>query len=105
MRRLGNLAILGSKENSEIGNDSFSEKKKVLKKSNFKTTSSVAKKKDWTAESIVERQEQLAELAVKTWPLSGAVRKPAKKAKKKKAASKKTTKKAKKKKAKRKAKK
>ena len=105
VRRLGNLAILGSKENSEIGNDSFGEKKKVLKKSNFKTTSSVAKKKDWTADSIVERQEQLAELAVKTWPLSGAVRKPAKKAKKKKAAKKKTTKKAKKKIVKRKARK
>ncbi len=79
LRRLGNLAILGATENSEIGNDSFTEKKKVLKKSNFKTTSSIAEKKDWTAEAIVERQEYLAELAVKTWPLSGAVRRPLKK--------------------------
>ena len=103
--RLGNLAILGSTKNSDSGNESFAEKKKVLKESNFKTTSSIAKKTDWTAKTINERQEELAELAVKTWPLSGAVRKPAKKAKKKKAASKKTTKKAKKKKAKRKTKK
>lgn len=83
VRRLGNLAIFGSTENSEIGNDSFAEKKKVLKKSNFKTTSSVANKSAWNPESITERQEHLAELAVKTWPLSGAVRKPAKKSKKK----------------------
>jgi len=94
-RRLGNLVILVSTDNSEIGNESFAEKKKVLKASNFKTTSRVANQADWTAEAIKERQERLAELAVKTWPLSGAVRKPAKKAKKKKASSKKTAKKAK----------
>lgn len=84
VRRLGNLAILGALENSDIGNGGFTEKKKVLKNSNFNTTSSIARKSAWTAEAIIERQEQLAELAVKTWPLSGAVRKPIKRSAKKK---------------------
>lgn len=79
VRRLGNLAIVGSSMNSKIGNAAFKEKQKIFGTSTFITTSDVAKSKAWTAETILERQKRLAEFAVKTWPLSGAARPPYKK--------------------------
>ena len=93
VRRLGNLAILSSVDNSGIGNSSFTTKKKVFAKSSFKTTSDLAKEKDWTPETIASRQQKLAEFAVKTWPLSGERRKPFKKSKVKNEAPKKGAKK------------
>ena len=57
------------KMNSDIGNASFDEKKTVIGKSSFVTIASLAKCKNWTAESVAERQKQLADLAVKTWSL------------------------------------
>jgi hypothetical protein len=94
VQRLGNLAILAAGENSELGNAGFKQKKKTFKKSSFKTTASVSEMAKWTPDEINARQEELAEFAVKTWPLSGDQR-PAmkKKAANKKDAAKKTPKK------------
>lgn len=69
-RRLGNMVIMQAKKNSMIGNSSFSDKKKELKQSAFLLTSEVAQSSSWGVEEIKERQKKLAELAVKTWPLS-----------------------------------
>jgi len=69
-KRIGNLAILQAKRNSIVGNNSFAEKKPVLKASAFMLTSDVAKYDRWGAEEITERQKELAKLAVSTWPLS-----------------------------------
>lgn len=93
VNRLGNLAILGSSVNSKIGNAGFNEKKKLLALSSFITTADVAKNQTWTTGAIAARQNQLAEFAVKTWPLSGAVRQPYKKPKAAKKVAKKAVKK------------
>lgn len=69
-RRLGNMVIMQAKKNSMIGNSSFSDKKKELKQSAFLLTSEVAQSSSWGVAEIKERQKKLAELAVKTWPLS-----------------------------------
>lgn len=67
--RLGNLAILPAKENSKIGNVSFVEKKSIFSACAFITTSDLGKESVWDASAIEARQQRLAELAVKAWPL------------------------------------
>ncbi len=69
-RRLGNMVILQAKKNLQIGNESFTEKRKALKESAFLLTAEVAKQSSWGIKEITERQGQLAKLAVETWPLS-----------------------------------
>ncbi len=68
-RRLGNMALLGAKDNVEIGNASFADKKLVFKGSPFETTKSIAKCRTWGPEEIENRQKELAEYVVKIWPL------------------------------------
>ena len=68
-KRLGNLALLKKTLNSEIGNNGFDEKKPFYESSDFKLTSSIAEFEDWGIDEINERQEHLAELALKTWPV------------------------------------
>jgi hypothetical protein len=68
--RVGNMVILQAKKNSMIGNSKFEIKKQILKDSAFLLTSDVAQKSDWGTKEINERQKQLAELAVQTWPLN-----------------------------------
>lgn len=67
--RLGNLAILPSKENSKIGNVSFDEKKKVFDTCAFITTKDLSTQVDWSPSTIEQRQKDLAKLAVEAWPL------------------------------------
>ncbi len=71
VRRLGNMAILAASANSELGDVGFSKKKSVYQASTFQLTSWVSKCAAWTAAEISERQILLAEVAAKTWPLSG----------------------------------
>ena len=87
-RRIGNLAILSADDNTDIGNMGFTGKKRVFKVSSFQTTKRIASFIKWGPDEITKRQDELAELAVKTWPLSGdmrrrATRKTTKKATKK----------------------
>lgn len=69
--RLGNLALLKQKLNSDIGNKGFSAKKVELDKSQFSLTKQIANNDDWTPTNIEARQNMLANLAVKAWPISG----------------------------------
>jgi hypothetical protein len=69
-RRLGNMVLLPHTKNSKIGNKSFTEKRKVLRASSLQLTSDVGKEKSWGVKEITARQQKLAALAVKTWPLS-----------------------------------
>jgi hypothetical protein len=69
LKRLGNLAILSNKLNSEIGNSSFTIKKEYYAKSSFELTKNLAEYDKWTVDSINQRQRELAELAVKTWKI------------------------------------
>jgi len=69
VHRLGNLVLLQAKPNSELGNVSYQKKKPELEKSAFSLTSLAGKHGNWTPKEIAERQDRLAQLAVKTWPL------------------------------------
>jgi len=72
--RIGNLTIMKSKVNKDFGNEPFQVKRAELIKSQLllnkyiSETTSVTSK--WTPEDIENRQKKLAEMAVKTWPLS-----------------------------------
>jgi hypothetical protein len=66
--RLGNLALLQGSVNSKLGNIGFNQKQPELAKSNFSLTNMIAKQADWNEKEISDRQQQLADYAVKAWP-------------------------------------
>jgi Protein of unknown function (DUF1524) len=68
-RRIGNMVLLNARENTDIGNDSFGEKKAILRRSPFILTSDVAKARDWGPRQIESRQAALAEFAPAVWPV------------------------------------
>src|SRR5262249_20892581 len=67
-KRLGNMVLLNPEQNVKIGGKSFAEKKKVFSRSPLLLTQAVSKFPKWRPQEIDERQEALAELAVKVWP-------------------------------------
>jgi hypothetical protein len=69
VRRIGNLALLVNPINTEAGNDSFDYKKHFYKESQYLLTKKLANNASWDVEDIVNRQKELASLAVKAWPL------------------------------------
>ena len=71
-RRLGNLALLNAKGNSDLKSAGFDEKKKVFATTPYELTKQIATLTQWTPIEINERQKKMAELAVRTWPLSAA---------------------------------
>src|SRR5262249_1697805 len=68
-KRIGNMVLLGAKDNVSLGNGPFASKKKILKESPFTTTQDVGACGKWDADEIRKRQIKLAELAPKVWPL------------------------------------
>ncbi len=68
-KRIGNMCLLSSKTNVKIGNQAFDEKKPYFKESAFLTTQEVATYETWGPQEIRDRQERLAALAVKVWPI------------------------------------
>jgi uncharacterized protein DUF262/uncharacterized protein DUF1524 len=66
--RLGNLVLLRASSNSRLGNESFSAKKAILAESPYVLTNMAGNVESWTPSAIQQRQERLAELAVRTWP-------------------------------------
>lgn len=68
-RKIGNLALLLAKTNSDLQSGSFATKKTAYGNSPYVLTSMIAKNKAWTKEGIASRQETLADLALKAWPL------------------------------------
>jgi len=69
LNRLGNMCLLQTKKNGDIGNASFSEKRKIYKDSAYALTSQIGSLKTWDIKAIESRQKAMAELAIKTWPL------------------------------------
>ncbi len=69
LNRLGNLALITGPVNSSIGNVAYKAKEPALKESKFSLTSMTAGLSLWGKYEIEERQKELADLAVKTWPL------------------------------------
>jgi Protein of unknown function DUF262/Protein of unknown function (DUF1524) len=70
-KRLGNLVLLRASANSAAANAGFGMKRAILKASEFKLTSHVAKNTDWGPAQIDKRQQQLADLALIVWPIKG----------------------------------
>ena len=68
-KRLGNMALLQSSSNSELGNAPFEEKKKVFALSTYRLTKEISSEQDWGPTEIENRQERLSELAIAAWPL------------------------------------
>jgi hypothetical protein len=68
-KRIGNLALLLAKSNSDLKSADFRTKKDVYKDSPYELTRQVSKAAKWNEEQIVRRQRGLAQLALKAWPL------------------------------------
>jgi hypothetical protein len=64
---LGNMVLLKSNQNRDLGNLPFAEKKVVYARSGYDLTKQVASYAQWTLDEIRDRQGKLAKLAVKTW--------------------------------------
>jgi uncharacterized protein with ParB-like and HNH nuclease domain len=62
---IGNLTLTGY--NSELGNSSFDDKKKLLQNTHFELSRSLLSQAAWSATEIETRGKQLADLAVKRW--------------------------------------
>jgi hypothetical protein len=69
-KKLGNLVLMGAKDNVKIGNKKFADKKLVYEASPFITTQWVAEYSKWGQDEITERQKRLAEVAPMVWPIS-----------------------------------
>ena len=69
LNRLGNQVLLSATVNSKLGNASFEIKKSALNAAEFSLTREAATFNSWGVAEIAKRQDRLAELAVKTWPL------------------------------------
>ncbi|MHB8245505.1 MAG: DUF262 domain-containing protein [Acidimicrobiales bacterium] len=68
-KRLGNLVLMRASDNSYLKSDSFAAKRVVYAASPYLLTSQLGALDQWTPDSITTRQHQLADLAVKTWPI------------------------------------
>jgi hypothetical protein len=68
-RRIGNLALLLAKTNSDLRSSDFKTKKAIYKISPYELTRMIAQNTAWGKDEITSRQKALAELALKAWPL------------------------------------
>jgi hypothetical protein len=67
--RIGNLVLLTKDQNYIADAEGFKAKSAVMAKSKLSLTSEIKNEKRWGTDEITIRQERLAKLAVKTWPL------------------------------------
>jgi len=67
--RLGNLTLLESSKNRDLGNKNFDEKKYVYRNSKFKVTTDLLNYEKWNRETLYKRQQYLAKVASKIWRL------------------------------------
>lgn len=68
-KRLGNMTLMSSKDNVTAANEVFEHKKALLANSPFKLTAMIADEVEWSPDHIERRQDFLAQLAPRTWPL------------------------------------
>ena len=69
-RRIGNLALLEARHNSGLKSATFEEKRQIYAQAPYPLTAQIAEFEKWSKVEINQRQKALADLAVKTWPLS-----------------------------------
>ena len=68
-KRIGNLCLMSKVSNSRIKSVVFSERKEAYSQTPFLLTKEIADLDEWNELTISTRQQRLAELAVKAWPL------------------------------------
>ena len=68
--RLGNLALIRASDNSALGSAAFEEKKPFFAHSPYALTKEVAEYPEWTVQAISRRQERMAQLANRAWPVA-----------------------------------
>lgn len=69
VRRLGNLALLPARSNSDLRSADFATKRAAFKGAPYVLTDQIASVDEWGPAQIEERQKTLADLATKAWPL------------------------------------
>jgi Protein of unknown function DUF262/Protein of unknown function (DUF1524) len=69
VKRLGNLALLLAKSNSDLKSSEFKSKRAAYRNSPYELTRMISKASSWTPLEIGGRQRTLAELALRAWPL------------------------------------
>lgn len=70
LKKIGNLTLMKTKENNDFKSSSFNIKKEKFKESELWVTKMIYENYDeWNVENIKDRQNKLADLAVKTWSL------------------------------------
>lgn len=68
MYRLGNMALMETGPNREVGNADYATKRAVYAVSIFSLTRKVAEENaDWTSSRIEARQRALAKMATSVW--------------------------------------
>lgn len=68
--RLGNFVLMNREANEEVGNQSFERKKEHYRLSTFVLTKQIAEFDEWGPTQIDARQADLAEAALRAWPIS-----------------------------------
>ena len=69
--RLGNMTLLQSGQNRDMGNVEYSQKREVYQRSGFFITKKLGDENiDWTAERIAVRQKWMATQATAIWRIS-----------------------------------
>lgn len=69
--RLGNMALLNSNLNRDLGNAEYAHKRPVLALSGFVLTKKLADENaDWTPERVATRQKALAKIATSVWRIA-----------------------------------
>jgi len=67
-RKIGNLALLRASDNSDMKSLGFERKKPIYAESPYVLTEHIADSETWTIKEITDRQEVLADYALKAWP-------------------------------------
>jgi hypothetical protein len=69
LKRIGNLALLQAKTNSDLRSAPFDIKREAFKQSPYELTRQISDFTKWNPEAVNKRQAMLAQYAVKTWPV------------------------------------
>jgi hypothetical protein len=67
--RLGNQALMRASDNAHLKSSDFAKKKPSFAKSPYSLTKQIAEAAEWTPSQVHQRQNRLAALAAKAWPL------------------------------------
>lgn len=67
-KRIGNLCLLKSRDNSTLKSSPYRDKRTVYKNSEYILTKQIAEVHEWTTSAIEDRQQELSNLALMTWP-------------------------------------